>query len=596
MKKSKLEQKPLIEHVIMKWNVGTKIGTGFGLALAILTAIGITAYRSIAKLTDTANWVDHTHQVLETLESVVSTMKDAETGQRGFLITGEDSYLAPYVAAQGAIDGEIKTLRDLTKDNIDEQRRIDTLEPLISGKEGKFAELLETIEARKDKARGFEAAQAIVRTDRGKNTMDEIRKVVAEMKNEEIALLKTRTDEAQVSARTATLAITLGTLVALIVMTLAGFIITRNIANPLKEISATAERIASGDLSIRLYTNGRADEVGVLARTFGRMTDSLQGMAGVATKIAGGDLRTTVTPQSSKDVLGTAFAQMTDNLRDQTRQLMEGANVLGSAASEIVASTTQLASSASESAAAVSETTTTVEEVRQTAQAASQKAKAVSDSAQKAAQISQSGRKSTEEVVVGTNRIRQQMEAIAASMVRLSEQSQTIGQIVATVEDLAAQSNLLAVNAAIEAAKAGEHGKGFGVVAQEVKSLAEQSRQATNQVRTVLSDIQKATAASVLATEQGSKAVEAGAKQTEAAGESIQALAGSVTEAAQAATQIAASSQQQMVGVDQVAGAMENIKQASTQNVASAKQLETAAHNLSDLGQRLKLIVARYQV
>ena len=119
---------------------------------------------------------------------------------------------------------------------------------------------------------------------------------------------------------------------------------------------------------------------------------------------------------------------------------------------------------------------------------------------------------------------------------RLSEQGHTIGQIIATVEDLAAQSNLLAVNAAIEAAKAGEHGKGFGVVAQEVKSLAEQSRQATDRVRSILGEIQKATTAAVMATEQGGKVVEAGGTQTEIAGESIGALAGTVTEAAQAAT------------------------------------------------------------
>jgi methyl-accepting chemotaxis protein len=193
-------------------------------------------------------------------------------------------------------------------------------------------------------------------------------------------------------------------------------------------------------------------------------------------------------------------------------------------------------------------------------------------------------------------RIRQQMDAIAASMVKLSEQSQAIGQIMASVEDLAAQSNLLAVNASIEAAKAGEHGKGFSVVAQEVKSLAEQSRQATNQVRTILGDIQKATTTAVMATEQGTKAVEAGARQTEVAGEAIQALVGSVTESAQAATQIAASSQQQLVGVDQVAGAMESIKQASTQNVASAQQLETAARNLNELGQRIKHMVEGYTV
>src|SRR5262249_50350030 len=150
------------------------------------------------------------------------------------------------------------------------------------------------------------------------------------------------------------------------------------------------------------------------------------------------------------------------------------------------------------------------------------------------------------------------------------------------------------VNAAIEAAKAGEHGKGFGVVAQEAKSLAEQSRQATDRVRTILGDIQKATTAAVMAAQQSSKAVEGGSRHTERASEPMQSLAGSGAEAAQAAPQIAASSQPQLIGMDQVAAAMENIKQASTQNVASAKQLETAARGLNDVGQQLKQLVANY--
>ena len=288
--------------------------------------------------------------------------------------------------------------------------------------------------------------------------------------------------------------------------------------------------------------------------------------------------------------------QAEGGLRKLMDETGEAVRVLATSAVEIMASTSQLTTTATATAVAVRETTTTVEEVRQTAEVASQKAQFVFDSAQKAAQISRSGRKSTEDVAAGMTRIRQQMDAIAASMGRLSEQSQAIGQIIATVEDLSAQSNLLAVNAAIEAAKAGEHGKGFGVVAQEVKSLAVQSRQATNEVRTILSDIRKATTTAVLATEQGSKAVDAGTRHTDLAAQSIQTLAGSVSEAAQAATQIAASSQQQLVGVDQVAAAMASITQASGQNVADATQLETAARNINDLGQRLRQMVERYKV
>ena len=219
--------------------------------------------------------------------------------------------------------------------------------------------------------------------------------------------------------------------------------------------------------------------------------------------------------------------------------------MLGSSASEILAATTQVASGTAENASAISETTSTVAQVQQAAQLSSQKAKAVADSAQRLAQVSAAGQKATEEAADGMRLIRDQMEAIARTIVRLSEHSQSIGGIIASVTDIADQSNLLAVNAAIEAARAGEQGKGFAVVAQEIKSLAEQSKQATTQVRNILTDVQKATSAAVMATEQGSKAVEAGVKQSAQAGEAIQVLAESSSEAAQTAIQIVASSQQQ---------------------------------------------------
>lgn len=334
-------------------------------------------------------------------------------------------------------------------------------------------------------------------------------------------------------------------------------------------------------------------------RLYAVIANPIREIAEVTSRVAAGDLRVSVASAPRKDELGllsTKITEMIENLRAVTRQIAESAEHLLKFGADILATTTQTVSRASETAAAVAETTTTVEEVKQTAHLASQKAKYVSDSSQKAAQVSQVGRKSVEETTAGMNRIREQMEAIAGSIVRLSEQSQTIGEIIATVNDLADQSNLLAVNAAIEAAKAGEQGKGFAVVAQEVRSLAEQSKQATVQVRAILTDIQKATSAAVMATEQGSKAVDAGVKQSTEAGESIRVLAESIAEAAQAATQIAASSQQQLLGMDQVAVAMESIKQASTENVAGAKQAESAAQNLHELGEKLKRLVERYKV
>jgi methyl-accepting chemotaxis protein len=333
--------------------------------------------------------------------------------------------------------------------------------------------------------------------------------------------------------------------------------LNRIIATPLKEISGLAERIGSGDLTVHIPPGDRTDEIGNLS--------------GV-------------------------FHTMVGNLRSLTVQIRDGVNVLASSASEILTATTQIVAGATETATAVSETTATVEEAKQGAEVSSQKSKYVAEISQKASESSKGGRKAVEEVIEGMNRVREQMESIAESIVRLSEQGQSIGEIISTVNDLAEQSNLLAVNASIEAAKAGEHGKGFGVVAMEVKSLAEQSKQATAQVRALLGDIQKVTSAAVMATEQGSKAVDAGMKQSDQAGESIRMLVNSIAEAAQAAIQIVASSREQLVGMDQIALAMESIKQASAQNVAAARQAEAGTQSLHEMGQKLKQLIERYRI
>ena len=275
------------------------------------------------------------------------------------------------------------------------------------------------------------------------------------------------------------------------------------------------------------------------------------------------------------------------------QEIQETASVLAESTSDILEAAGQVASGSTETATAVAQTTSTVEEVKQTAMIAADKARKVSETSQRTAEISQHGRKSVEEVMEAMRNIQAQMESVAQSIIRLSEQSQTIGEIIATVNDLAEQSNLLAVNAAIEAAKAGEQGKGFAVVAQEVKSLAGQSKQATNQVRAILGDIQKATNAAAMATEHGNKAVESGVRLSGEVGQSINTLADSIQEAAQAATQIAVSAQQQLIGMDQAVLAIKGISEAAHQNADRAGRTKATVENLHALGLKLKRLMEK---
>jgi len=335
---------------------------------------------------------------------------------------------------------------------------------------------------------------------------------------------------------------------------------------------------------------------GILTRT---LASPLSGISKISQSMASGDLRTPILGVKRKDEIGVlinTFALMAVNLRGIAAEIIEGVDVLTNSSSEILASTTQVTASAAETAAAVSETTSAVEQVLQVSRIASDKSRSVSEISQKAARSAMEGKNALDKSLVGMSHIQKQVEAIAESVIRLSEQSEAIGEIISSVSNLAEQTNLLAVNAAIEAAKAGEQGKGFAVVAQEVKSLAEQSKNATTQVRAILNDIKKATDTAVMATEQGGKAVDAGTLQSHEAGEAIRVIGENIESTAQAALQIAASSQQQMVGMDQVALAMENIKDASEQNVLGMKQVEKTVQGLHELGQKLKHLASQYQV
>jgi methyl-accepting chemotaxis protein len=252
---------------------------------------------------------------------------------------------------------------------------------------------------------------------------------------------------------------------------LTAYLISRAIARPIVALAQASQRIGAGDLRVEITSDGRINEIGVLEK---------------------------------------AFMQMRNDLRELLGNVQAGAQDLAQRSSELSATAKQNAATAAEQATSAAEVSTTVAEIRETSNASSNAAQAVVEAAEQAAENGRRGADAIAAAVAAMTRVAERVEGIATKILQLSEQNVQIGEIVATVADLAEQSNLLAVNASIEAAKAGEQGRGFAVVASEVRNLAEQSKRATQQIRGILTDVQKATASAVMATEEGSKGVTEG--------------------------------------------------------------------------------------
>jgi len=250
---------------------------------------------------------------------------------------------------------------------------------------------------------------------------------------------------------------------------------------------------------------------------------------------------------------------------------------------------TDQATAATQQAAAVAQTSTSLEQIRETSNQTLEKANELSDIAERSFEEGSLGLSEVRNGVAAIGSIREQVEDIARNMVNLSGLSKRIGEITASVNNLAQQSKMLAVNASIEAAKAGESGKGFAVVAEEMGNLAEQSEEATTQVRQMLDDVQSATEKAVMATEEGTKQVDSGVVLFENTGATMESLHKAIEQSAVASQQISASIRQQTLGIGQVTDAMVDINKVTTQFVATSSQIKRSVEDLTTYVDHLKL-------
>jgi len=342
--------------------------------------------------------------------------------------------------------------------------------------------------------------------------------------------------------------------------------VARRLVRRTRVLAGLAEKVSSGDLEQRASAEGN-DELAVLGASFNAMTARLAGMI--------------ESERSSRERLEELLATIS-----------ETAQHLSSSAAEILAGTMQQVEGMREQSSAVAQTVTSVDEVLQTSEQAAQRAQQVAASYDQAVKISNEGRRALDDTVHVMNAVSSRTEAIAGDILSLAENSLEIGEIVSVVAEIADQTNLLALNANIEASRAGEHGRGFSVVASEIRTLADQSKSATTRVRRILMEIQKATNAAVIGAEDGTKSVSRALETVNEAGETIRQLEAIVADSARSVAQIAASAGQQRAGMKQIHDAMHYIEQASSQNLSAIRQAEEAAKDLNELGSRLTEMLA----
>ncbi len=324
----------------------------------------------------------------------------------------------------------------------------------------------------------------------------------------------------------------------------------------------------------------------------------LERLARAAAGMASGDLRQQIDSSGTDEVgdLARSFATMAEMLTNLLKDLRGAAADMEREATNVLATSSQQSTMANEQASAIHETGATVAEIAQTSKQATAFADTVISGTSRSDALSAEGQKVVDESVAAMEKLSEQVKAIALAITDLNEQTLQIGDIITTVKDVAEQSNLLALNASIEAAKAGDQGRGFAVVAMEMRTLAEQSKMAANQVRALLGEVQKGTSAAVKATEEGSRRALAAMELAQSAGAAIKGLSDLIRDSSSAARQIAGNTRQQTIGVEQIAVAMNELTLAMQDNVEGTKRIEQVAGNLSNLSRRFSDLVGKYQL
>ena len=524
---------------------------------------------SIEELRALSQRVEHTYRVIATAQAIIAAAVDMETGMRGFLLAGKEEFLSPYINGKEQFSSLTSQLSNTVSDNPAQVMLLGSAKSTIDNWISSVVEKQIALRRSIGDAKTMNDMADLVGEAKGKVYFDKFREQIKTFKQRETSLMNARMVELEETESAVINTTILGTILAIISGIVIAVWLTRHIMNLLGGepvyIAEIARTVAKGDLSIELKSDG--NDRGIFAE-MKNMIANLKEKAELAQTIAAGELDNKVILASDKDSVGLALQEMTTNLNEVLGQTKLTSIEISQGSYHVSETSAALSEGASAQAVSLENISASLNQlstqIGDNAQSANQ--------AQELATLAQS---SAEQGI-------QKMETMIAAMAEISLASESIADFINTIDDIADQTNLLALNAAIEAARAGEQGRGFAVVADEVRQLAARSTTAAEETsKLIASSVEKTKNGSLIATQTA---------------ESLKSIFESVSQTNVLVEQIALASNEQAIGAEEINKGVSEVDSVTKQNNSTAQESAAAAEQLSQQAELLKSMLSRFKL
>ncbi|CAI2796514.1 methyl-accepting chemotaxis protein [Pseudomonas fluorescens group sp.] len=537
-----------------KLSISQKLYVSFTAVVVLIGMLVASAYKGFEAVEDATTSNVHTYQVISAAQSALEQLINIETGMRGFVISSKDTFLDPLVAGEKRFSEQLDLLKRLTVDNPAQQQRLaslgDTQKRWLTEDVDPIIALRRSLTARN---LPDDELDTRITSGADKAKMDSMRTTLAEITATEAALLAARSQE-MVDAKQ----------LALTILILGG--------------------ASAAVLSL------------ILATTLGRSTTRrLQLAIDAATAIANGKLDTVI-DTSSHDELPKAFDRMQKRLREMIQQINQAANQLMVSVQQISGASEQLSGAIQEQSTSASMMAATIEELTVSIHHVSENADEAHQLASRSGQQSKDGARVIENTLTNMNDIARTVQHSSTQVAGLGQHSEQISSIISVIQGIADQTNLLALNAAIEAARAGEQGRGFAVVADEVRLLAQNTGKSTQEIAVMIEKIQTGVRDTVESMRGGVLEVNQGVETAGTAGQAIIEIRDSSDKVLHVVDQISFALREQTAASQDVARNVERSAQMAETNNVSVQELLKTSGGLKSLAISLQQEVSKFQL